>query len=403
MAAAVLCQLGYAAYTGRQVAPAHFGAYATALALFHTSAVLTTVMVQLVLKKAELTERFLGSALLLAAGAGTLVCLVLQLLAPLAGLVWDAPELVAFLRVLLLYNLIAPVAAVCTAALRGASRFRTAALLEFTGQLAGFLCGAALLAAGLNPLGIATVSVASAVVPAAGGLLLLRPRVAFDARLLAEVRAMAGEFRLCARSAVTHSVMYGLPMWVAAAVLGAAATGHYSRAFYFASMVPTMLAQALTRIAVPAFARRTARGDAAFGEGLLVALTAASALVAVATGVLAALGPTALVLLLGAGWESAGALVPWCLAGLGLQVLCTLGHQADEARGDHAAVWANQKLIAAVIAAGCGAAALLASPHALVLAHAAGVLTGHAAQLRRWARAGLLLPRPRARADAAHG
>lgn len=84
MAATLLIQLGYAAYTGRHVAAAHFGAYATALTLLQITASLTAGLTQLVLKQPEWTRDGLGSVLLVAVGAGSASCLLLELLAPSA-------------------------------------------------------------------------------------------------------------------------------------------------------------------------------------------------------------------------------------------------------------------------------------------------------------------------------
>ncbi|MEV8559629.1 oligosaccharide flippase family protein [Streptomyces sp. NPDC051917] len=391
MAATLLVQLGYAAYTGRHVAAAHFGAYATALTLLQISASLTTGLTQLVLKRPEWTRDGLGSVLLVAVGTGGASCLLLELLAPLCDLVWSAPHLVGFVRVLSLQTLIAPVASVCMAVLRTQARFSLAVALEFTGQLTGFTAGAAFLCAGLNPLGIATVSVASVVVPAVVGVLHLRPRAGLRGFRLGDQMRELGP---CLRHAAMHSAMYGLPTWVAAATLGPTTTGYYSRALYFASMVPTILTQAVIRVTTPTLAIRFAAGGSAFGEGLSAVLSAASAVTACSLGVTAALGPTALCLLLGPGWERAGALVPWFLAGLGLLLLCTLGHQADETRRDSKGVWANQRIIAAVIGGGSLLAVLAPSPHALITTTAAATLIGHTAQLWRWQRTGVLAARP---------
>ncbi|MFJ2739466.1 lipopolysaccharide biosynthesis protein [Streptomyces sp. NPDC087440] len=381
LAAALLVQLCYTAYTGRHVSAEHFGAYAIALNLVHVCASTMVGFTQLVLKSRELTEEFLGLALLTAAVAGVGSCALLQLAAPVCGVLWpDVPELVAFVRVLLLQNAVFPLSFVCASALRRSGRNRAAAVLEFGGQCTGFAAAVLLLTTGWNPLGIAVTLSVSAVVQTVGGLALLRPRLG---GLRWGGAALGGELWLCTRSAVLQSVMYGVPMWTAGLTLGPAVTGHYSRAVYFASMAPMMLVQGLGRVVTPAVARCVAAGRSPL-PALGAALSAASALLACVLGVLAALGPTVLVVLLGPGWEEAGALVPWFLPGLGLQVLCMLGNQGDEARGEHAGVWRDQLLVAGVMVAGCLVGGVLASPHVLGLAHLAATLAGHAGQLRRW-------------------
>ncbi|WP_323187964.1 oligosaccharide flippase family protein [Streptomyces sp. NBC_00237] len=385
LVAVLLLQLGYSAWTGRHLAAGHFGAYATALAIVHTSASLTSGLTQYVLTSRDLGRDFLATALAVAAGTGTLSCLAFEAVAPVWGAVFGGtPHLVDFVRILVLQNLLAPVAAVCTAALRGTLRFRTAALLELAGQAAGLGCALVLLVSGWSPQGIAVAPVLAAVVPCAGGLVLLRGELRS-----AEVRWPGGElwrnFRSCAAFSLLQSVTYNIPLWSAALLLGAGGAGHFSRAVYFVSMVSQTLTQALVRTSSPAFTRLVDAPERLAGA-LREALTAASGLLAVCLGVTAGAGPVALLLLLGPGWEEAAGLLVWFVPGLALQALCTVGYQADRVRGDARGVSRAQAAVFAVMAVGAAGASVGADGRVLALVLAGATAVGHGRQLRRWRR-----------------
>ncbi|CAM5615896.1 hypothetical protein SSPIM334S_02679 [Streptomyces spiroverticillatus] len=383
--AAMVLQLGYGAWTGRHLSALHFGAYATATAVVHVSASLTSGLTQYVLTSRERGPAFLAPSLLLAAGTGAASCLFFEAVAPLWGLVFSGvPYLVDFVRILVLQNLIAPVAAVCTAALRGELRFRTAALLELGGQAVGWTCALSALIAGWIPYGVALSPVLSGVVPCVGGLVLLRGMLR-GARWERPGRELWLSLRSCAAFTLVQSLTYNLQVWSAALVLGASGTGHFSRAVYFVSMVSQTLTQALVRTSTPLFTRLAETPERLAGA-LRDALTVASGLLGVCLGVVAGVGPVGLLLLLGPGWEEAAALVVWFVPGLALQVLCTVGYQADRVRGDVAGVAVVQRVVLVGMLAGVGVAAALADARLLALALLLATGAGHAWQLRRWRR-----------------
>ncbi|WP_419995437.1 oligosaccharide flippase family protein [Streptomyces boninensis] len=386
---AILLQLGYAAYTGRHVTAAHFGAYATALAIVHFSATFAEGFGQLVLTYSGGRPGQLRRSLLLAGCVGATTCLLFEAVAPLWGLIWpEVPGLVEFVRLLVLANLVAPAAAVCTAGLRASLRFRTAALLELLGQATAMALALALLRQGWNPFAIAMPATVGTAVPLLGGLLLLAPRL--RGRGGAEpYRALVRQLWICTRYTMLQSVIFSVPMWLAAAVLGAAGAGHYSRAFYFASIMSGVLTNGLSRIAIPALARVR---DAAepLGPAIARAHGATCLLLAPAVTLMAGLGPMGLVLLLGPGWGQAAELLPWFLPGLALQVLCVLGWQIDLVRGDKGGVLRTQAVALGVMLAAAAAVPALGDARALALATLPATAAVHGLQVSRWRRRGLL-------------
>jgi O-antigen/teichoic acid export membrane protein len=147
----------------------------------------------------------------------------------------------------------------------------------------------------------------------------------------------------------------------------------------------------------------------AHGQGLPLAgrsrdfLTAASALAFIPFGVAAGIGPSALGLLLGPGWETACGLVPLLALNAALYFLCSISYAIDEVRRAFSALLVSQTALAVTVLVGVGLATRVA--HSLVLVPAAmalGPLAGHALQLVRWRRAGLIEPAAMLRVHLVH-
>ncbi|WP_407565237.1 oligosaccharide flippase family protein [Streptomyces sp. 184] len=142
------------------------------------------------------------------------------------------------------------------------------------------------------------------------------------------------------------------------------------------------------------------------GPAARLALTGASAAAFAGFGAAAGAGPAALAVLLGPGWESATALVPWLCAAAALQLVYSAGCSLDLARGRRRELLGTHLVVLLTTAA---ALALVlpwrGSGHALPLlacAAAAGPAAGHALQLARWGRCGLVRVREVLRAHAVH-
>lgn len=388
MAAGLLLQLGYAAYTGRHVSPADFGSYAVALSLSFPVSAVTHGLVQLTLTSQRSVSIHPLSTVRLPLVSGLLLFAVSQALAPFWARMFDAPHLLELLRCLAFHGLLSPFAVVCTTLLRTRRENRAAALLELGGQVLGLVAGAALLAVGWNPMGLAAMWPVANVVPAVGGALLLRSTaVPEDAALAADTcdRGPNRELRDCLQYAIVHVLTVCLAIWAASWALGAVVTGHYSRAYYFAAMLAGVLNSAIVRIAVPDLTRAEEDGSS-FDRVLLDVLCLASALGALFLGMCGAFGPVVLPLLLGSTWEISGSMIPWFMPGFATLLLCTVGYGADRVRNMMPWVFCVQWVVAAAVALVVAVSVALRSPQLLALSTAFATAAGHVVQLRRWHR-----------------
>ncbi|MBO0511748.1 oligosaccharide flippase family protein [Streptomyces beijiangensis] len=376
----VVLQLGYTACTARLVAPTAFGAYAIATAVlgllgyFANGGVATCL-----LRTPELTRPLVGLALRTTTITGACCFLLVQLAAPAAGVLWDIEGLVTLLRLLSTQFLVVPVALAASAALRRMGLAAEVVRYELLGQCTGFGLSVILLGYGWNPYALAVAAPIASSVVLAGSLRLLVARKLPDgprpplAELLGPSTFFAG-----------HSlVQYGCntaPLWLAGALLGPTTVGYYSRASLFTGLPLTMLAQGINRAVAPVLAEShdvRAERDA---------LCVASAIGLIGFGTVAALGPTALPLLLGPDWELAGHLVPLLAAGAAFSLVTSVGDSINQVRHDPAALIRSQCWAAAAIACTLGAATLQHSLTLLTAASVTGPLAAHGAQLVRWGR-----------------
>ncbi len=457
----LLLQLGFLAYAARHVSPAALGAYAVALTAVHLLAHLAATGIAASLHRTErLTRPTAHAALRLAALTGLTGFAVAQTAAPLPGLLLHTPDTTPLLRVLACSFLCHPAAEAALAALHRAGRARAAVLTDAGGQAGGAATGVLLLAAGVNPLGLAAVLPASAALTlGAAGLLLLRTPLPDGPPVRAA--ALVRVSRFAAGYGLLRLVAAGAPLWAVCRLLGPGAAGVYSRAAVLCETAVGVFARVLERgtgrehvpyhgqgrevrsllvhVRVrgagvgrgpgrevgrdvgrgretgarpgpghpPGPARRVSRVSRVDGPTARLAVTGASSVAFAGFGAAAGVGPAALALLLGPGWESATALVPWLCAAAALQLVYSAGCSLDLARGRRRELLGTHLVVLLVTAA---ALALVipwrGSGHALPLlacAAAAGPAAGHALQLARWGRCGLVRVREVLRAHAVHG
>ncbi|MEO3766841.1 oligosaccharide flippase family protein [Streptomyces sp. B5E4] len=459
----LLLQLGCVAYAARHVSPAALGAYAVALTAVHLLAHLAGSGIAASLRRAGPPTRPAAHAALRLAGITGLVGFaVAQLAAPLPALLLHTADTTSLLRVLACAFLCHPAADAALAALRGAGRPRAAVLTDAGGQAAGAATGILLLAGGANPLGLAAMlPVSAALTLAAAGLLLTRTPLpdgpGVQAASLIRVSWFAVGFGLL------RVVAAGAPLWAVCGLLGPAAAGVYSRAAVLLEVPVTVYGRLVNRTAGggraaysrlghdlrldmgpgrggigqdtsrgrepgdrPATGRHPRPGRAAGPPSRVdgpaagparrvdvptarLAVTAASAAGFAGFGAAAGAGPAALALLLGPGWESATALVPWLCAAAALQLVYSAGCSLDLARGRRRELLGTHLVVLLATAAALALFLVLpwrGSGFALPLlacAAAVGPAAGHALQLVRWSRCGLVRVREVLRAHAVHG
>jgi O-antigen/teichoic acid export membrane protein len=382
-------QLAYTAYTARTVPSSAYGAQATALSILQvltlfSNAGLTTFL----LRSEHLTRSLLRAAWRISGVTGLLSCLLVQVTAAPCASLWHLPPMEPLLRILGLQFLVLPSAAVVTAALRRSGLARAAVAADLGGQAAGLGTGALLLALGWNPYGLAAAfPLASVATLLIGGLRLARARIPEGPALRA--RSMIGLSGTFTGYGVVQTAAIQSPLWLTARLLGPAAAGQYARACVTIGLPLTMLCQGLHHAVTPVLAQ-------AHGQGLSLAsrvrdmLSVTSALAFIPFGIAAGIGPAALGLLLGPGWESASALVPLLALNASFYLLLSIGYAIDEVRRALRGLLVVQASVAVAVLLGVGAAASLRSLMLVPAAMAAGSALGHALQLARWHRAGLV-------------
>jgi O-antigen/teichoic acid export membrane protein len=387
-----ILQLCYTAYTARLVSPGAYGAYAASSTLMALFAPFSCLGLGTYLLRAErLTQQTVRSAWKVSVVTGAVCCAAVQAATPLCVAAWDLPEAAPLLRLAGLQFLVQPAASVAATALRRLDQGRFSALTELLGGACGMATASALLALGWKPYGLA-------VAPALGAayaLVLSGPRLA---RAAAEdgppvpARALIGLSSAFAGYGLIQSLTLSAPMWAVTRGLGATAAGQFSRASLTTALPGDMLFQNLHRAVTPALARRNGDG-LSLGPAVRDVLNAGSALSFLSFGALAGVGPSALRLLLGPGWEEAYALVPVLAVGAAFTLLYNICYAVDEVRK---AMRRLLRIQVAVSTATVAAAAAAATAHSLPLvatAVAVGTGLGHLLQLRGWHRDGLCRPR----------
>ncbi|GAA0671101.1 hypothetical protein GCM10010193_24110 [Kitasatospora atroaurantiaca] len=387
--AATVIQICYTAYTARVVLPDSFGAFAAAGAAttilgYVAGAGLATYL----LRAEQLTRQTVRTAYLVSVASGVLCCLATQAVAPLSVTVWGLPEMEPLVQLYGLYFLTQPASLVAVAALRRLDHARFCALTETAAQFVGMATGAVLLAMGWSPYGLVIAQVvAPTVTLAAAALRLARCPVPQGPRVPA--RAMLGLSGAFAGYGMIQVTTTDVSLWAVARFLGPGAAGQFSRAYLMVSLVVALLCQSLRRAVMPSLARINGEGRT-LGNALPDVLSAASAIAFISFGMMAGVGPAALQLLMGPGWERAGALVTVFALGAPLMLLCGFSYAADEIGRALGSLLRTQLL---VLAATVGlVAVVVATTRSLALisaAMSAAAGVGHLAQLVRWHRTGL--------------
>ncbi|MFI1654281.1 oligosaccharide flippase family protein [Streptomyces sp. NPDC020472] len=387
--AATVLQLCYTAYTARVVLPESFGAFAAAAAAttvlgYVAGAGLATYL----LRAEELTRRTVRCAYRVSVLSGVLCCAVSQAVAPLAAGVWGPAEVAPMVQLYGVYFLVQAPSQVAVAALRRLDRARFCAVTETVAQFAGMAVGAVLLTLGWSPYGLV---IAQVVTPAAT-LLVAAVRLARlplpDGPHVSprEMLRVSGAF---AGYGMIQMTAADVTLWAVTRFHGAAAAGQFSRTTLAVGLPVAALGQSLRRAVMPSLARINGEGRT-LGTVLPDVLSATSAVAFVAFGVLAGVGPAALALLLGPGWEAAGALVPVMAAGAPLVLLCQVGYAADEIRRELGGLLRTQLLVLTATVALVGLTVVAGQGLALVaVAASVAAGAGHLEQLVRWHRSGL--------------
>ncbi|WP_037607214.1 oligosaccharide flippase family protein [Streptacidiphilus rugosus] len=388
-AANTAVQLGYTAYTARTVLSSAYGAHATSLAVLQVLTLFSNAGLTTCLLRSERIDRaLLRAAWRICAVSGTLSCLAVQATAPLCASLWHLPLMEPLLRILGLQFLVLPAAAVATAALRRCGLARASVAADLGGQVAGLTTGALLLALGWNPFGMAAAfPVASTCTLLIGVARLARCGLTKGERVSA--RSLIGLSGTFTGYGVLQTTAIQAPLWMTARMLGSAAAGQFARANVVVGIPLNLLCQSLHNATTPVLAEAHGRG-LPLGPRVRDTLIAASALAFVPLGVVAGVGPAALAVLLGPGWESASALVPLLALNAAFYFLCSIGYAVDEVRRAFRGLLVVQASVMAVVLLAVGAATTAGRLGWVPAAMTIGPALGHVLQLAAWRRAGLV-------------
>ncbi|MCW2903801.1 MAG: hypothetical protein JWO67_6066 [Streptosporangiaceae bacterium] len=402
-AVAMLLQLGYVACTGRIAHPDAFGSYAIAftvtqfLGLFSNAGLATCV-----LRIDQLTSPAMRAAMRLGTASGIIFFLLTEAMAPWCGDLWHMPALTPMLRVLGFQLLVQSGASVTITALRRVGQSRAAVACELAGQVAGIVVSTTLLTYGRNPLGLAAAQPTAAAVTLALGTVVTLVRPLFPPGPSVRTCDLLASSSFLAGSSLLEFVTISAPVWVVGRLFGMDVTGAYSRASLMAGLTSQFLFQGLNSAVTPMLAERRKRGLAR-DRAVAHTVCSASAAAFICLGALAGVGPAALGLLLGSGWETASALVPVLALGSAMALVCRSGMIIDQVRRATGALIGTQLAVAATTAAGLAAAVAWHSLLLLAASAAMGQAVGHVVQLVCWHRAGLLHASVALRAHAVHG
>ncbi|GAB2866575.1 hypothetical protein GCM10027074_37470 [Streptomyces deserti] len=383
-AVSVVLQLGYTAWSARAAPHSAFGAYAIALTVTQLPGLIATAgLATCILRAEQLSRALFRTALRLSLLTGVACWAVIEVAAPWCAQLWDIPGLTYFLRLLGFQYLVAPTGCVLLSALRRVGLPGYATVAELTGQAAGCVVAAVVLTRTGSPTALALALPVAAFttfsLSLVGSAKLVLPR---DSGTPPD--SLLGLSAFLTGFALLRTLAASAPLWMAGRLLGPGTAGLWSRAQLLSDVPVNVMVKALNQAAVPLLADRRAQGLPLTrpAQHLLYAASASF----VAFGALAGVGPAALALLLGPGWEGAVALVPAFAAAAAMQVVYSAGCALNLACGARRDLVQTQLVLLAVTGVGLAGAVGRREPLPLIAAGAAGLAVGHVVQLVRWYR-----------------
>jgi O-antigen/teichoic acid export membrane protein len=377
----VLAQLFYAAFTGRLVSPAAFGAYAVAMSTAPLVLLLATAGIgNAAARAAELSEPQVRALATVSLALGVVAAVVVWLLAEPWSLLWGNPAAVDATRWSALGVLPAPFLGLLMGLSRRSGKFRQLSLASTCGGFLGMVVGAACVWRFRSAASLVTVSIVATTFQT----MLLFIVVGRSARPGQMRLDVIEHLRFGAKVVLANGIGYltgASPQLALSRGVGAATLGSWNRAAVVTQVPLEMIQSSLVQVIYPEF--RHDIGTTERASRLWLDLLALVAWVMFPLGAVAAAGSYfALPIILGPGWLTAASLAPWiAMASVANAPVIILG-SALEATGRFAGVWPAR--IAGLILM------LLASIGALVGHSVAPViagslvapLVGHALQLR---------------------
>lgn len=249
-----IAQLGYTSVTARLVSPREFGYYASALALASLAGYASLASLGPAVMRHRQGAGLRRAAVSLSCTSGVVAGALVVLLGGVWAHAWGIPGAADASRLAGLCVALAPVMAVMTGLQRRQLRFRYASAVELSGALAGFAAGLVLATRRHDALALlAGQAVGSAVIVLACVAGSRQPDTDGDP---VTWRQLAGFATNVSAQNFVYFVIYSLPQFSVARTVGAFELGVYSRANTLITLPLAQLAQAVSRVLYPLWARR---------------------------------------------------------------------------------------------------------------------------------------------------
>ena len=386
----LVAQILYTALTARLISPEGFGAYAAAQALFSLVSYLgLTTLGNAVIRHEGAGKHVAGTAFLLSGSAGALAALVLALVSPAWAGLWEIPDSESVGRLFALVVLMFTVSVVPLALLRKSLRYRRAALIEATGQVAGMVIGVLLALDNASPKALVIGQAAGAGLGAAAALASTRHELVLRFSKL-DARALLAFTGHVSGQSLVYYAFYTAPSLVISRVFGSAVLGIYSRASVLVTLPTTHLWMGITKTMYPVVSR--ARGDTPRLQLLIEpAVVGATGLIWPLFAAVAGAAPIVVAALLGSDFAAVSDLLPPILVFGALNLAYVVAGNPLEVLGYQRIIWRYLAIWAAMLAVALGVAVELDFSVESLLWLVAGVqLLIHLLKLGATARIGLL-------------
>jgi Membrane protein involved in the export of O-antigen and teichoic acid len=308
IAVLIVVQVASTMATARLIAPSWFGVYAAAQAASGLAAYFTFTTVSLaVLRRSELGEKTVGSAVVISLVAATLVLVALWFLAPAWAQAWNIPAATRMIRVLAVALFFNSLASVPIALTRRRLRFGVTALVETSTQVSGIAVGVVLAIFLHTTMALAIGQVVGGVTLFIGAVALAWRdlRFGFDRGEGRELLTYGGQLSGLYFSAWAINA---IPSWFTSLSFGKFTLGLYNRASLVVNLPLGYLSTGITKVLFPLYGHvrdDAARTKAMLSEGIVLATGFIWPLFAIVAGA----APVLVDILLGQRWHGTAPLL----------------------------------------------------------------------------------------------
>lgn len=377
----VLAQLLYAAFTGRLISPAAFGAYAVAMSTAPLVLLLATAGIgNAAARAAELREPQVRALATVSLALGVVAAGVVWLLAEPWSVLWANPEAVDATRWSALGVLPAPFLGLLMGLSRRSGKFRQLSMSSTGAGFLGMVIGAACVWQFRSSASLVTMSIVTTTFQTMF-LLIVVGRSARPGQMRLDV---IEHLRFGAKVVLANGIGYvtgAAPQLALSRGVGAAMLGSWNRAAVITQVPLEMIQNSLVQVIYPEF--RHDIGTTERASRLWLDLLALATWVMFPLGAVAAAGAYfALPIILGPGWQTAAALSPWIAMASVANVPVIILGSALEATGRFRGVWPARIAGMVIMVAASVIAVVDHSVVPVIAGSLVAPLASHALQLR---------------------